>query len=215
MVQGWISGAGLLLCLLSGCAGGEKESTPEQRAFLDQQFVRAARNGDVVSCAELHVRGANVEAKLEQDGTLLAGYLPRVGSTALHIAIAQKNQELLGWLLQHGANPDARDGGGFTPLEVYFQTPIALGPEDLSVALIEHGAKVDTHARATGDFAGATPLHIAAQLDLARTATSLLDHHADVNGHATNGTTPLHWALTDPMIRLLARAGGDLEGVDQ
>jgi ankyrin repeat protein len=133
----------------------------------------------------------------------------------MHVAIAQKNQELLDWLLQHGADPDARDGGGFTPLEVYFQTPIALGPEDLALALIGHHAKVDTHVQAAGENAGATPLHFAAQLDLARTATSLLEHHADVNGRAGSGATPLHWALTDPLIRLLVRAGGALEGVDK
>lgn len=211
----WISWTGLFLGLLAGCASGPKTPTPEELAHLNRQFLRAAREGDLVGCSELHLRGANLEATLEQDGTLLAGYLPRVGSTALHVAIAQKNQELAGWLLKHGANPDARDGGGFTPLEVYFQTPIALGPEDLALALIEHHAKVDTHARATGDFAGATPLHLAAQLDLVRTATSLLEHHADVNGRAENGATPIHWALTGSLIRLLVAAGGDLEAVDK
>jgi ankyrin repeat protein len=206
---------GAILGLLSGCASGPKAPTPEELEHLNQQFVRAAREGDLVGCSELLLHGANLEAKLQQDGTLLAGYLPRVGSTALHVAIVQKNQELENWLLKHGADPDARDGGGFTPLEVYFQTPIALGPEDLAVALIEHKAKVDTHARAAGDVAGATPLHLAAQLDLARTTTALLDHHADVNGRAENGATPLHWSLTDSMIRRLVGAGGDLEAVDK
>src|SRR5579872_1378293 len=178
--RGWISWAGLVLGLLAGCSSGPKTPSPQEIELLNRQFLRAAREGDVVGCAELHTRGAEMEARLEQDGTLLAGYLPRVGSTALHIAVAQKNEELLGWLLNRGANPDARDGGGCTPLEVYFETPIALAPEGLALMLIEHHAKVDTHCRFPGAVHGATPLHFSAQLDLPRVAGALLEHRAGV-----------------------------------
>lgn len=62
---------------------------------------------DAADCVQLALaRGARLDAATD------------AGQTALHVAAAQRGVEFVRFLLQHGANPAARDAQGRTPLDI-------------------------------------------------------------------------------------------------
>jgi hypothetical protein len=124
-------------------------------------------------------------------------------------------------LLRKGANVNARDYIGCTPLhraafwghakvaELLLErgadvnarneggrTP---GLADVVRLLLEHGA--DVNAR---DKNGKTPLHHAASRGHADVAELLLDHGADVNARDKDGQTPLHVAAAEKVFESFA-----------
>ena len=82
------------------------------------------------------------------------------GFTALHLAACFGHSKLVGILLEHGADPNARQGGGLTPLHAAAQN----GDRESVEALLESGAD-----SALADDEGRTPR------DLARAAGHELD----------------------------------------
>ena len=89
-------------------------------------------------------------------------------------------------LLARGANPNARDSEGRTPL---FSAVLG-GSVGLLGLLLE--TKADVIAR---DERGATALHIAAEEVLPEAATLLIGRGADVNAQDEEGNTPLSRAI--------------------
>jgi ankyrin repeat protein len=77
---------------------------------------------------------------------------PLDGATLLHLAVEYHELEIAGWLIEHGANVDARtaidaDGfGGQTPL-FHTTVTLVLKEDDLARLLLKNGA--DPNARAT------------------------------------------------------------------
>ncbi len=88
-------------------------------------------------------------------------------------------------LLAHGADVNARDPDGRTPL----YKAAAADNKELTTLLLAHGA--DVNAR---DDSGSTPLHRALYKD---ESELLLSHGADVNARDNKGQTPLHNAASD------------------
>jgi ankyrin repeat protein len=101
--------------------------------------------------------------------TLLAGY--GLADGMLHDAALRGYTEIAAILLAKGAEIDARDQYGATPLH----TAALKGHMDLVKLLIEHGANIN--ARETDS--GSTPLYAAASLGHADVVDVLLDHGAD------------------------------------
>jgi len=106
-------------------------------------------------------------------------------------------------LLSRGANPNARDADGRTPI---FSAVLG-GSVGLLGLLLE--TKADVNAR---DERGATALHIAAEEVLPEAATLLIGRGADVDAQDEEGNTPLSRAIFSArgrhdVVRLLLTAG--------
>ena len=125
-------------------------------------MLGALANGSTAAVEALVQAGANVNAVTSS------------GNTALHFA-AQKNRvECIVALIAAGADIDARDRDGFTPLLaaiVYGQ-----GHEASILTLIQHGADVNL-----ASFSGMTPLSVALGLEVGEACVvALIEAGADV-----------------------------------
>lgn len=105
------------------------------------------------------------------------------GETLLHLA--SRHSMGVRSLLTHGANPDALDREGFTPL----QRAITFSQLETARELLEGGAD----ANIPTPF-GNTPLHLALSHEKSLT-TALLQHGANPNARDRNLRTPLHQAI--------------------
>jgi ankyrin repeat protein len=110
-------------------------------------------------------------------------------------------------LLAAGANPDARDDDGRTPL---FSAVLG-GSIGLVGLLLESGA--DVNAR---DNRGFSPLHFAAEERLPEMARLLIAKGADVNAQDEDGSSVLSravfWARDqDDVVQILIAAGANPE----
>ncbi len=144
-------------------------------------------------------RGANVAARGEIEG-----------QTALHDAARSGCARMTALLLDHGADIEAEDKSG--------KTPLMLATEECKIhvvrVLLERGA--DAIRRGTD---GHAPMHSAALGGSKRILAMLIERGADVNAATDAGTTPLLIAQMrqyPDIVKLLERAGarvGYLEAV--
>ena len=138
--------------------------------------------------------------------------------TPLFVASDKGHLDVMRLLLEHGADPNVRDGSSNTPLHGVSQrghvkiarvlleygahpdvrgigdlTPLRLalqgGHLKVARALLEHNANADTR-----DHFNRTPLHQASQEGDVDVAQVLLNHRADANSQDLSNWTPLHWA---------------------
>ena len=106
-----------------------------------------------------------------------------LAATPLHGA-AGGGRELVELLLAKGADANATDRNGETPLHVAARA----GGKDVVVLLLGH--KADVNAK---DASGKTPLHLAVTRDLG-VVEALLASKADVNARTETGESALHFA---------------------
>ncbi|KAL8948332.1 MAG: hypothetical protein Q9183_007696, partial [Haloplaca sp. 2 TL-2023] len=111
----------------------------------------------------------------------------RSGKTALHLAALRLNNVILNKLLQHGAHVDDRCHAGETALHVAVRNCRSSNV----AALLACGARVNI---ASHD--GTTALTMAAQkINPKEITLLLLQHGADVDFKAPDGSTALHYAI--------------------
>ena len=89
------------------------------------------------------------------------------GATALMNAVQGRRPAHVRWLLDHGADPNARDARGFTALH----RAAEMGERQSLELLLARGARADVEA------AGHTPRSLAEARD-EHEMVALLDHHA-------------------------------------
>lgn len=137
------------------------------------------------------------------------------GMTALHLAGylgsgSADYTDVATILIAHGANMNARDSYGYTPLH---QAAIH-NHAKVAELLISHGADVN----ATDTVHGTTPLHYSVDRKFFGMTELLLTHGANVNARDDDDYTPLHYAAqgrwwdssdsVKQLVELLRRYGG-------
>ena len=173
-------------------------------------LILAARTGNKNLCEVLIANGADLEAQGQY-------------GTALHEAAIANLKDIAELLINRGANVNAKDNSGYTPL--YYAS--TFGPAgkrnkndwDIARSLVSRGASVNTKPGSDD-----TPLHSAALYAPEEIVKLFLDNGANVNvkltspgwpGKRNSGPTALHNACmradkNTEIVELLIAAGADL-----
>jgi cytohesin len=160
---------------------------------------QAAREGRTGRAVELLRAGVDVDVPVQS----LEQHSSEWGSTPLHVAAAAGRLEMVGLLLDRGADPNRANARGVTPLHR------AVGHADVVNLLVARGA--DVNAR---DESGRTPLHWLARYPDPDSTRLLISAGADVNAADHDGETPLHRAAMwghGAMIETLLAAGASVD----
>ena len=132
----------------------------------------AARFGDIEEVKQHLAAGTDVNEKAD-----------KIGLTPLHFASGEGHMEVVKLLIAKGADVDAKDNDGWTPL-------ISARTKEIAELLIAKGADVDAK-----DNDGWTPLHNAVVNRPKEVTELLIAKGSDVNAKEQNGRTPLDWAI--------------------
>ncbi|MFC4294968.1 ankyrin repeat domain-containing protein [Novosphingobium tardum] len=161
-------------------AGALIVGTAAQAQFSGSyKFLEAVRKAD----------GAEVTEALSEPGSTVVNTRDlSTGDTALHIVTARRDLVWIKFLLQHGANVNARNNKGETPLQAASNIGFVDGVE----LLLSLGARVD-EANSTGE----TPLISAVHRKDAAMARVLLKAGADYKRSDNSGRTALDYAQLD------------------
>ena len=129
--------------------------------------------------------------------------------TPLDYAVLNNYMELAEWLLEHGANVNARNRREETAL--HWAVISDRSPDQKMIRfLLKKGADIN----ATREYQE-TPLHSAAYLGLGSVAKTLIERGANVNARSGRGETPLHLASCPTgypeIVELLLAAKADIE----
>ena len=139
----------------------------------------------------------------------------------LYAALSKNHIQTAEFLLEHGADVDARDWGASTTLlrvlSWLYDYDNLLNMVKL---LLEHGADVNAQDRSR-----TSSLHLVGRYGKVEVAQILLEHKADVNIQDEDGKTPLHIVLGSEKwdkeeeasnhVRLLLEHGADMERPDK
>ncbi len=159
-------------------------------AITIDELNKAARSGNLKSVQLLIAQGVPVNARNS------------LGGTPLHDAAWAGERDVAAFLLQAGADVNAKHAeGGSTPLHYAVLT----NHPDVVEVLLDHHSDVKAPYKSRQ-----TALHLAAARGYGRIATLLIAHGAEVNARDDNGATPLSeaaWTGETEMVKLLLAKG--------
>nr|WP_310524308.1 ankyrin repeat domain-containing protein [Polymorphobacter sp.] len=164
-------------------------AVPAAAQFSDSyNFLKAVREKDAAKAKEIMDKpGANTIVNTRDNDT---------GETGLHIATKRSDAAWVGFMLQEGANANARDREGNTPLMLATQVRWADGVRILTSVK----AQVDLQNRL-----GETALQKAVQNRDSFTAKLLLDAGANPDINDNSGSSARALASADPRATAVAR----------
>jgi ankyrin repeat protein len=126
------------------------------------------------------------------------------GHTALWHAIDQNDPAIVQWLLDHGADVEAKTRGGDPPLH----WAVKKGHKDIVTLLLRYDAAIEAKGTTC------TALHTAVQEGHTDTVILLLDQGAKIDAQDIVGFTPLHYAARKghtPIVAMLLNKGAHIE----
>ncbi len=168
-----------------------------------EKLIEAVRKGNVSKVKKLLDSGADPDARGVYDVPVEGASqsdLPSVSTTALTYASSKGLEDIVGLLLDHGADVGARNQNGTTPLFGAVQ----IGNVPITKALLERGSKVNAR-----DEEGWTPLMTAAAKGHPEVAKMLLERDADPTIKGNHGESALECARnsgSDEMVQLIEKA---------
>lgn len=160
----------ILLCALLLCTAA--------KTALSDPVHDAAHKGNIAKLQELVAANPAVVNNTD-----------KMGKTPLHMAAESNQVAAATFLLEHGADVNAKDprNGGFTPLDFALSSYHYI---EMVRLLIERGANVNT-----ASTQGITPLIEAAMRNQKDAIALLLEKGADPNARDQKGASALIWAL--------------------
>ena len=175
---------------------GAKPLSPSVTAQI--RFVVAAENDDVEGMKREMARGATVD-----------GMHP-TKETALVKAASKCHLDSLNFLLSQGANPnryEVDETVKTTPLFASVFQYVGVFQIHSCEKAISLLLKAGAHVSSTDNRDQKTPLHIAAEFSNAITVKMLLDAGAKAMPKDANGKTPLDYAVSGEVVKLLKAYG--------
>lgn len=150
----------------------------------------------LLACASAAAKRADGIAAIRTSiasGTDINKADPDSGRTLLHDAVSHQSPELVLSLIEKGANVNAPDKGGCTPLALASQS----NNKQITGILISKGADLNSR-----DIYGYTALLWSLYYDFFELAKTLIEKGADVNIAEDKGKTPLMFACEKEQIEL-------------
>ena len=121
-----------------------------------------------------------------------------------------KRTDIAELLIPKGAQVNAKNNSGMTPLDIAFKSQ----PDDMAELLISKGAKFSDNEINSRNKEGISPLHFAVKISRYQYGKDLtkwlIGKGADVNARAKDGKTPLHFAYRKEVAELLIAKGADV-----
>ena len=168
-------------------------AVPAAAQFSDSyNFLKAVKEKDAAKATEILDKPGNIVVNTRDADT---------GETALHIATKRSDAAWVGFMLQRGANANARDREGNTPLLAATQVRWSEGVR----IFLAVKAQVDAQNRL-----GETALHKAVQNRDSITAKLLIDAGANPDINDNSGVSARTIANADPRAAALARMLKDM-----
>jgi ankyrin repeat protein len=161
-------------------------------AGVNEDFINAAKSGDLSAVKSFIAGGADVNAKVNN------------GLTALMLASQQGNKEVVELLLAKGADVNAKNNEGWTALVA----ASSKGHKEIVGLLLAKGANVDAKMNY-----GGTALIAASLMGHKEVMQVLIDKGADVNAKDNDGWTALINASVQgnkEVVKLLLANGADV-----
>ena len=148
---------------------------------------------------------------VESNNENLVKYLLKHGAdinALLHWAAANNVEKLVKYLVEHGADINKEDVRGKTPLYL----AVEYNNKNLMKYLVEHGADINKE-----DEDWWTPLMSAINSGNENIVKYLVENKADINKQNKSGITPLYWAVyinNESIVKYLVEHGADVNKED-
>jgi ankyrin repeat protein len=175
-------------------------SRPKQNSAALNALLEAIVRDDIRAAKKFFQANVTLAAaRIDKDRLFQAGIFHWLykGDTALHLAAAGYRTEIVGWLLEIGADPNAahnrrKSGPLHYAADGYITGPAWDEKQQLRTIrrLLAAGAAIDGQ-----DGNGATPLHRAVRTRCAAAVRLLLESGADPTLKNKPGSTPFHLAV--------------------